>query len=134
MKILKFFLIILIAVIMSGCAYDRGLILFNSVPITQNNALHDQKVFKPGDKVYFLFIAPKKMYNDLIRVQVFTLTDKADLGGEDMVRTKDFRLNRDERYYYTDYSTLWETGRYVMQIFSHDDFTNPVAVNYFYIQ
>ncbi len=134
MKILKFFLIILIAVIMSGCAYDRGLILFNSVPITQNNALHDQKVFKPGDKVYFLFIAPKKMYNDLIRVQVFTLTDKADLGGEDMVRTKDFRLNRDERYYYTDYFTLWEKGRYVMQIFSHDDFTNPVAVNYFYIQ
>lgn len=119
---------------MSGCAYDRGLILFNSVPITQNNALHDQKVFKPGDKVYFLFIAPKKMYNDLIRVQVFTLTDKADLGGEDMVRTKDFRLNRDERYYYTDYFTLWEKGRYVMQIFSHDDFTNPVAVNYFYIQ
>ena len=134
MKLIKFLLIILFVGFLSGCAYDRGIILFNSVPITQNNALHDQKVFKPGDKVYFLFIAPKKMYNDLIRVQVFTLTDKADLGGEDMVRTKDFRLNRDERYYYTDYFTLWEKGRYVMQIFSHDDFTNPVAVNYFYIQ
>ena len=134
MKIIKFFLVILLIVFLAGCAYDRGIILFNSVPITQNNALHDQKVFKPGDKVYFLFIAPKKMYNDFIRVQVFTLSDKSDLGGEDMVRTKDFRLKRDERYYYTDYFTLWEKGRYVMQIFSHNDFTNPVAVNYFYIQ
>ena len=74
------------------------------------------------------------MYNDFIRVQVFTLTDKASLGGEDMLRTKDFRLMRDERYYYTDYFTLWEKGRYVMQVFSHDDLTHPLAVNYFYIQ
>ena len=74
------------------------------------------------------------MYNDLIRVQVFTLTDKADLGGEDMVRTKDFRLNRDERYYYTDYFTLWEKGRYVMQVFSQEDLQHPLALNDFYVQ
>lgn len=134
MKIIKFFVILLFAFILTGCAYDRGVILFNSVPITENNALHDQKVFKPGDKVYFLFIAPKKMYNDFIRVQVFSLTDKEALGGEDMIRTKDFRLKRDERYYYTDYFTIWENGRYVMQIFSHDDFTNPIAVNQFFVQ
>ena len=74
------------------------------------------------------------MYNDFIRVQVFSLTDKADLGGEDMIRTKDFRLMRDERYYYTDYFTIWEKGRYVIQIFSHEDFTNPLAVREFFVQ
>ena len=119
---------------LAGCAYDRGLILFNCVPITQNNALHDQKVFKEGAKVYYLFIAPKKMRNDLIRVQVFTMTDKGYLGGNEVVRTKDIRLMKDERYYYTDYFTFWEKGKYVMQVFSHDDFTNPLAVNDFYIQ
>ena len=134
MRIIKFLVIILFAAVLTGCKYDRGIILFNSVPITQNNALHDQKVFKPGSKVYFLFIAPKKMYNDFIRVQVFTLTDKGALGGEDMLRTKDFRLMKDERYYYTDYFTFWDSGRYVMQVFSHDDLTHPLAVNYFYIQ
>lgn len=121
-------------ILLTGCSYERGLILFNSVPITQNNALHDQKVFKPGNKVYYLFIAPKKMYNDFIRVQVFTMDDKIPLGGENVVRTKDFRLNRDERYYYMDYFTFWQTGRYVMQVFSHDDFTHPLAINEFYIK
>ena len=134
MKIIKLLIIILLAGIFCGCTNDKGIILFNSVPITENNALHDQKVFQPGSKVYFLFIAPKKMQNDYIRVQVFTLTDKASLGGEDMLRTKDFRLMRDERYYYTDYFTLWDKGRYVMQVFSHDDLKNPLARNYFFIQ
>ena len=134
MRLLNVVLILLVALVLTGCAYDRGLILFNSVPITQNNALHDQKVFKEGDKVYYLFIAPKKINSDYIRVQVFTLTDKYALGGEDVIRTKDFRLKRDERYYYTDYFTFWEKGRYVMQVFSHDDFTNPLAVNEFFVQ
>jgi len=134
MRFLRFLVILIFACVLTGCSYERGIILFNSVPITQNNALHDQKVFSPGAKVYYLFIAPKKMYNEYIRVQVFTLTDKGALGGEDVVRTKDFRLNRDERYYYTDYFTFWEKGRYVMQVFSHDDFTHPLAVSEFYIR
>ena len=134
MRAIKFLIILLTVIVLTGCAYDRGLILFNSVPITQNNALHDQKVFKVGDKVYYLFIAPKKVKSDYIRVQVFTLTDKYSLGGEDVVRTKDYRLMRDERYYHTDYFTFWEKGRYVMQVFSHDDFTNPLALNYFYVE
>ena len=134
MKIIKILLILLFAGFLCGCTKDKGIILFNSVPITENNALHDQKVFQPGSKVYFLFVAPKKMQNDFIRVQVFTITDKASLGGEDMLRTKDFRLMRDERYYYTDYFTLWDKGRYVMQVFSHDDLKNPLAINYFFIQ
>jgi hypothetical protein len=133
MRIIKLLVILLFAFFLTGCAYDRGIILFNSVPITQNNALHDQKVFKEGSKIYYLFIAPKKMENDFIRVQVFTMTDKSNLGGYEVVRTKDFRLMRDERYYYTDYFTFWEKGKYVMQVFSHDDFKNPLAVNYFII-
>ncbi len=119
---------------LSGCGDDKGIVLFNSVPITQNNALHDQKTFKMGTRVYYLFIAPKKLQNDFIRVQVFTMTDKGYLGGEDVVRTKDIRLMKDERYYYTDYFTFWESGKHVMQVFSHDDFTHPLAVNYFYIE
>ena len=121
MKILKLGIILFLGLILTGCAHDKGLILFNSIPITQNNALHDQKVFKENSKVYYLFIAPRKMTNDLIRVQVFTMTDKANLGGYDVVRTKDFRLMRDERYYYTDYFTFCEKGKYVV----HARFAEP---------
>lgn len=135
MKCFKFVILLLFCVLfITGCAYDRGLILFNSVPITQNNALHDQKTFREGTKVYYLFIAPKEMDNDFIRVQVFKMTDLAPKGGNEVVRTKDYRLMKDERYYHTNYFTFYEKGRYVMQIFSHNDFKNPIGVNDFYIQ
>ena len=135
MKYFKLLILLgLFVFLLTGCAYDRGIILFNSVPITQNNALHDQKTFREGTKVYYLFIAPKKMNNDYIRVQIFKTTDLAALGGNDVVRTKDYRLMKDERYYHTNYFVLHEKGKYVMQVFSHDDFKNPLANNYFFIQ
>ena len=134
MKFLKVLVLFLICFFLVGCAYDRGLILFNSAPITQNNALHDQKVFNTGSKIYYLFIAPKKISNNFIRIQVFKMTDKYLVGGEDVVRTKDYRLMKDERYYHTDYFTLWESGRYVMQVFSHDDFKNPIGVSEFLVK
>ena len=128
------FIFLSLVIILCGCAYDKGIILFNSVPINQNNALHDNKVFREGAKVYYLFIAPEKMNNEFIRVQVFKMIENAPYGGNDVVRTKDYRLMKDEKYYHTDYFTLYEKGRYVMQVFSHDDFNRPLAVNDFYIK
>ena len=119
--------------VLCACTYERGLILFNTQHITEDNALCNQKTFVPGQKVYYLFIAPKKMKNEFIRVQVFKMTDKAPWGGNEVVRTKDYRLMKDEKYYHTDYFTLYETGRYVMQVFAHDDFQHPLALSDFYI-
>ena len=119
---------------LTACTYERGLILFNVQPITRENALQDQKVFNEGQRVYYLFIAPKKMKNEFIRVQIFKMSDKAPWGGNEVVRTKDYRLMKDERYYQTNYFTLYEKGRYVMQVFSHEDFQHPLALNDFYVQ
>ena len=134
-RIFKLFIVSLICLIMlSACVYERGLILFNVQPITRENALQDQKTFNEGQRVYYLFIAPKKMRNEFIRVQIFKMTDKAPWGGNEVVRTKDYRLMKDERYYQTNYFTLYEKGRYVMQVFSHEDFQHPLALNDFYVQ
>ena len=136
MKIIKqFSLFLLILLFLSGCAkHEHGLILFNSVPITQNNIVHDQKSFRADSRIYYIFIAPKKLTNDLIRVQVSKMTDKAPLGGYEVIRTNDYRLMRDERYYYTNSYTFYEKGRYLMQVFSHDDFVRPLAYNDFYVK
>ena len=136
MYLKKLFLLLLTAsvIFLTGCTYDRGLILFNKEPITEQNALNDSKTFTPGSRVYYLFIAPKEMDNEFIRVQIFKMFDKAPWGGNTVLRTKDFRLMKNERYYHTDYFTLYETGRYVMQVFSHDDFQHPLALNDFYIK
>lgn len=121
-------------VLLSCCTYDRGIILFNSQPITRENALNNNKVFSEGSRVYYLFIAPKKMKNEFIRVQVFKMTEDAPWGGYEVVRTKDYRLMLDERYYHSNYFTIYETGRYVMQVFSHDNFQHPLALSDFYIK
>ena len=134
MKIFKYiFVLVFTVIITTGCTYERGLILFNTQPITADNALYDSKTFIPGQRVYYLFIAPKKMKNEFIRVQVFKMTDKAPWGGNEVVRTKDYRLMKDERYYHTNYFTLYENGRYVMQVFAHDDFQHPLAINDIYL-
>ena len=131
-KLLIVFVFCLIG--LTACTYERGLILFNVQPITRENALQDQKVFNEGQRVYYLFIAPKKMKNEFIRVQIFKMTDKAPWGGNEVVRTKDYRLMKDERYYQTNYFTLYEKGRYVMQVFSYEDFQHPLALNDFFVQ
>ena len=118
-KLKRFLSLLLIFVIPACflCSCDeehKGIILFNSVPINHNNALHSKKVFTEGSKIYYLFIAPQKMSNDYIRIQVFKLSDKFTNGGEDVVRTKDYRLMKDERYYHTDYFVLHQKGRYGM--------------------
>jgi hypothetical protein len=120
--------------VLTGCKYDRGLILFNTEPINQYNVTHDKKVFNTDSRVYYIFIAPKKMKGGFIRVQIFKMTDKAPWGGNEVVRTKDYRLMKDERYYHTNYFVLHEKGRYVLQVFSHDDLLTPLAVNYFYVE
>ena len=131
----KLLLIFLFSIfIFCGCKYDRGLILFNTQPITKENALHDCKHFTAGQRVYYLFIAPKRMENKYIRVQIFKMTDKAPWGGIDIIRTKDFRLMKDQRYYHSDYFTIHEKGRYVMQVFSIDDLMNPLSLNDFYVK
>ena len=128
------FLFLLMGFLLVGCKYDRGIILFNTQPITKENAFSDAKIFKPNQRVYYLFIAPKRMDNKYIRVQIFKMTDKAPWGGYEVLRTKDFRLMKDERYYHTDYFTLHEKGRYVMQVFSIDDFQHPLSLNDFYVK
>lgn len=129
-----FIICVFILFVCSGCVWEKGLILFNTLPVTRENALCDQKVFGEGQRVYYLFIAPKKMNNEFIRVQIFKMTQDAPWGGNEVVRTKDYRLMLDERYYHTNYFTLHEKGRYVMQVFSHEDFQHPIAINDFYVK
>ena len=89
-----------------------------------------QNVLKIYSNKYFI----EEMKNEFIRVQIFKMTEDAPWGGNEVVRTKDYRLMQDERYYQTNYFTLYEKGRYVMQVFSHSDFQHPLALNDFYVK
>lgn len=120
--------------LVSACKYDRGIILFNTQPITRENALTDEKIFTVGQRVYYLFIAPNRMENKYIRVQIFKMVENAPWGGNELVRRKDFRLMKDERYYHSDYFVFHSSGRYVMQVFSIDDLQHPLSIGDFYVR
>ena len=135
MKKTILFLILLIFFILPVSAKNKPFILFASEDFTQvNSQLKNEKIFGEGQKVYYLFVMPKKLPNDIIRVQVFKMTDKNSWGDVNIVRTKDYRIMKDEKYYHTNYFTFYEKGRYVMQIFSHNDLQRPVAYNDFWIK
>ena len=136
MKIKLFIVLGLIctAFIVSGFMKIKSLILFNTQPITRANLLSDSKNFVSGNRIYYIFMTEKEMKNKYIRVQIFKMTDKAPWGGNEVVRTKDYRLMKDEKYYHTDYFTLYEKGRYVMQVFSMDNLQKPLALNDFYVK
>lgn len=126
---------VIFSLFLSGCGvWDRGVILFNTQPITKENVMNDARYFTSGQRVYYLFIAPKRMNNKYIRVQVFKMNDKDSWGGAEPVRTKDYRLMKDERYYHTDYFTIYQSGRYGMQVFSTDDLQHPLSVGEFFVK
>ena len=127
-------LLLLSIFIFCSCAYERGTILFYSQPVKKETIQNDEKHFRVGEKIYYLFLAPKRMENNYIRVQIFKMTDKAHKGGYEIVRRKDFRLMKDQRYYHSDYFVLHEKGRYVMQVFSIDNLQYPLSLNDFYVK
>ena len=129
-----FFTAFISLLLLTACAYDRGTILFYTQPVTKEIVRNDEKNFNIGQKVYYLFLAPKRMENEYIRVQIFKMTDKAHKGGYEIVRRKDFRLMKDQRYYRSDYFVLHEKGRYVMQVFSMDNLQYPLSLNDFYVK
>ena len=131
----KIFILCLLCVFLCcACKHDRGIILFNSQPINETNVLNDSKVFTRDQRVYYLFLAPKKMDNEYIRIQISKMTDKAPWGGHEVCRTKDYRLMKDERYYHKDYFVFHEKGRYLMQVFSSDDYVRPLSIGDFYVK
>ena len=127
-------LLLLSIFILCSCAYDRGTILFYSQPVKKETIQNDEKHFRTGEKIYYLFLAPKRMENDYIRVQIFKMTDKTHKGGYEIVRRKDFRLMKDQKYYHSDYFVLHQSGRYVMQVFSMDNLQYPLSLNDFYVK
>ena len=134
-KRLKTLLIILcLCVFTCGCdERENAGILFNAVPIDKETISNSSRTFEAGKKIYYLFYTPKKIDTEFIRVQVFKAGDKIPRGGYLIVWTCDYRIMKQNMYYYYNNFVLYEAGRYVMQVFSTDNLSEPLAWNYFYI-
>ena len=134
-KLFSVLLICLLAFFFTGCKKkgETG-VLFYSHPVTQDNVLHSSQTFEAGKRIYYLFYSQKKLKNEFIRVQLFKAADNVPRGGYSVLWANDHRVMRQNAFYYYDNFTVYQSGRYVLQVFSTDDISKPIAWNYFYVK
>lgn len=130
-----FLLILLICCIpfaLTGCKKEEAGILFNAEPITKENVLHASRSFESGKRIYYLFYSHKKISTEFIRVQLFKAEEKIPISGYSVLWAKDYRIMKQNQYYYYNHFTVHQPGRYVLQVFAVNDISKPLAWNYFY--
>lgn len=134
-KILKLVICLtFICFFLSGCSSkEKTGILFNKEPISQMTVQNCSRDFEVDKPIYYLFYSPEKISTDFIRVQVIKVGDKIPRGGYKIVWTNEYRVMKQNVFYYHNYFVLHSAGTYIMQIFSMDDLINPLAKNFFYV-
>lgn len=133
-RVFLIFCVLCLTLTCSGCKDKKEPgILFNSEPITKDNLFHASRDFEAGKRIYYLFYSPKKIEAEFIRVQLVKTGDKIAKGGYKIIWSNDYRIMKQNVYYYYNNFTLYESGRYVMQIFDVNNLSIPLTWNYFFV-
>lgn len=114
---LIFCLLFSLMLITTACHRPNKIILFNHFPITKDNFAQNASDFNVEQKIYYIFITQKPVKSGWIRVRVLKKDGKAGLEPVKIAYSNDFRLNKDQVYYYTDYLVMHESGEYRMVIY-----------------
>lgn len=125
-KFLSLFIGFACAILLSGCHKPNTIILFNKYPITKENFLQNSSEFDIGQKIYYLFITEKSLDTDMIRVRVIKRAEKAGYEAINVVYSNDFRLRKDQIFYYSDYLIMNESGYYCMMIYASNRLDMPL--------
>lgn len=126
-------LIFFVCIITSGCKKSTTMILFNSNPITKETVLQNDVNFIVGQKIYYLFITEKQLPSTTIRVELRKKDEKTEFWGVKIVYGNDYRLYKDQLYYFNDYIVLHEAGHYYMLVYLRNNMDKPLAVADFYV-
>ena len=134
LKFLLIFILFCTTISPCLCKKPKTMIIFNNEPITKTNLLDNSSEFQMGKKIYYLFITEKPLKTDAIRVRVMKRDSKALNEITKMVYSNDYRLYKDQIYYYNDYVVMHDVGEYCMVIFSKMDLRRPLAIGDFKVK
>ncbi len=112
---------------LSACDGQKTMILFNQDPITKDNFLNNSNRFVAGKRIYYLFITQKPLKTDFIRIRILKREDKADMAISKVVYSNDFKLTKDQVFYYNDYLVMSSAGYYAMVVYSKNKLDRPLA-------
>jgi hypothetical protein len=133
-KIVLIFILIFFSFIFSACDKPKTIILFNNLPITKETVLNNATEFEQGKKIYYIFITENKLETDFIVVRILKRNEKAYFQPTKLFYSNDFKLYKDQIYYYSDYIVIHEKGDYCMVIYSKNRLDRPLAIADFRIK
>lgn len=133
-KILYFILFIFLFLSLSACEKQQSIILFNNLPITKENLLNNATEFSTEKRIYYVFITELPLKTNQIRVRIMKRDEKARNQAIKVVYSNDFKLYKDQVYYYNDYIVINEAGAYCMAIYAKNDLSEPMAVADFLVK
>ena len=84
-------------------------------------------------KLFSLIILCGLLVTEFIRVQIFKVGDNVPRGGYNIIMTNEYRIMKQNMYYYYNNFVIHSKGSYVMQVFSTDNLMNPLAKNFFFV-
>lgn len=111
----------------TACDKSKTLILFNNYPITKENLLNNSTEFKMDKRIYYIFLTDKPLDTKMVRIKIYKRDEKANFQVTKVVFANDFRLQKDQVYYYNDYIVMHEAGYYYMTIFPINNMKKPLA-------
>lgn len=127
-KIITLLFVMFFAISSTACSPPKTMILFNNEPITKETILSNASQFTAGKKIYYLFITEKHLDTNIIRVRVLKKDGKVKMQPIVLVYSNDFRMNKDQLFYYNDYIVINDAGDYCMVIYARDSLDKPLAV------
>ncbi len=133
-KFISFILLICVSLGLSACQNEKAIILFNNNPITKETLLNNATEFTAGKRIYYIFITQKPLKTNLIRIRILKKAGKSAFVPVKLVYSNDFRLNKDQIYYYNDYIVINESGDYCMAIYARNALDKPLAIASFRVK
>lgn len=129
-KAIKLLLVMTVAIAsvfaLTACHKPNTIILFNKYPITKDNLLDNSSEFVMGKRIYYIFITEKPLETDTIRVRILKREEKVNFEPVKLVYSNDFRLSKDQVYYYNDYIVINEAGYYCMLVYATNKLDSPL--------
>lgn len=126
-KIFYIGLILIFSFTLTACDKKKAIILLNKDQITKQTILNNDVIFQEKRKVHYIFISQKPIESKYIRVRIMKMADKANYYRTSLVFADDYRLKKDEIYYYDDYFVLETPGYYSIIVYDRDYLKKPLA-------
>ncbi len=127
-------IILFLGTVIFGRHFHYG-IIFNDVPFNPATVENYKTTFKRSEPIYWLFMAKKPIKADFIEIQVISATHKTGyLTVTGIVYSHDYRIDKDNPHFYTDYFVIHSPGHYYMQIFDKNQLLKPLVAADFYVR